>query len=86
MKIGTREIQFFSARENKYKQKLVRLTLVRLGFLKVVFFFLEEEEGKEGCGQFESPLLLPPSFKFQEESIQYPYNFIQLLNNLFEVG
>ena len=47
------------------------LTLIRLGFLKVVF--------SEGV-QFEA------SFIFQEELIQYQYNFIQLLNNLFRVA
>ena len=41
-----------------------------LGFLTVVF---------TGDGQFDPP------FKFQVELMQYQYNFIQLLNNLFEI-
>ena len=48
----------------------IPLTLRRLGFLKVVFF--------QG-GQLE------PHFLFQEGLTQYHYNFIQLLNNLFNV-
>ena len=49
-------------------------TLKMLGFLKVVFFW------NGGGVQFE------PSFIFQEELIQCQYNFIKLLNNLFNVG
>ena len=39
----------------------------------------------EGEGGSVGPPLLPPVFKFQEELIQYQYNFIELLNNLFKV-
>ena len=35
--------------------------------------------GGRGGDQFDSP------FIFQEELIQYQYNFIQLLSNLFKV-
>ena len=51
------------------------LTLITLGFLKVVF-----------SGGKVSLIPLPPYFIFQEELIQYHYNFMQLLNNLFKVG
>ena len=46
------------------------------GYLRV-FFFLEGRR----VGRFK----LTPRFIFQEELIQYQYNFIQLLNNLFKV-
>ena len=52
---------------------LSSLTLIRLGFLKVVF------PGEGGWVQFDPP------FIFQEELIYFQYNFIQLLNNLFKV-
>ena len=47
------------------------LTLIKLGFLRVV--------SSEVQGQFD------PRFIFQEERIQYQYNGIQLLRNLFKV-
>ena len=54
------------------------LTLIRMGICKAVCFFVVFF-GVGGC-QFDSP------FIFQEKLIQYQYNFIQLLNNLFKVG
>ena len=49
------------------------LTLIRLGFLSVVF-----SEG--GTGQFDPPIV------FREELIYYQDNFMQFLNNLFTVS
>ena len=48
------------------------LTQIKMGFLKVFF---------SGGGGVIDPL-----FIFSEELIQYQYNFIQLLRNLFRVG
>ena len=61
--------------EKFFKIKIVvtMLILISLGVLGVDFF------GGDGC-QFDAP------FKFQEELIQYQYNFIQLLKNLFRGG
>ena len=55
-------------------KRKITLTLIRLGFLKVVI-----SRGR-GKAQFE------PTFIFQEEIIEYQYNFIQLLSNIFRVG
>ena len=60
-------------------QKLVigsYVTLIRLGFLKVVF----SARGGGGGGSIYIP------FIFQEKLIQYQYNFMQLLKKLFKVG
>ena len=48
------------------------LTQIKMGFLKVTF--------SSGGG------VIDPLFIFSEEIIQYQYNFIQLLRNLFRVG
>ena len=62
----------FNPNQAKIKIKKNTITVIRLGFLRVVFSW-------EGGGQFEPP------FIFQEEFIQYQYNFTQLLNNLFKL-
>ena len=53
------------------RQHMECLTLIRLGFLRVVF--------SSGGSQFDLPLIS------REELIQYQYNFMQLLNNLHKV-
>ena len=61
--------------KNKFKGEQTNRVGLRLGwaFLKVAF-------SRKGEGdQFDSSL---SPFIFQEELIQYQYNFIQLLNNL----
>ena len=62
---------FFEASEAGIFSNITSLTLIRLRFLKVVF------SGGE--------VNLNP-FIFQEELIQYQYNFTKLLNKLFKVG
>ena len=47
------------------------LTLIRLAFF---------------AGSFSGGSIWPHRFIFQEELIQYQYNFLKLLNNLFKVG
>ena len=54
------------------------LALIRLGFLRVVF--------SGGAVNLAAPPFPPPPFIFQEELIQYQYNFIELLSNLFNAG
>ena len=48
------------------------VTLITLGFLKIVFFW--------GKGQFDPP------FMFQEELVQIQYNFVKLLSNLSDLS
>ena len=56
---------------------LLKMVLLKLSeWRKKILWRNEYEQGVN--------LIFP--FKFQEEPIEYQYNFIELLNNLFRVG
>ena len=65
------ETNRYSPVQKEANRKMLTLIL-RLSFLRIAF-----SEG--GGSQFD------PLFLFLKKAIQYQYNFIQLLNNLFKV-